>query len=626
MNKRPNPSGASFACHFNRRIGLQSAVIVIISFFIAGAPVAKASPPPTPTPPCSTFQPTFNNIGTLIPNGWMMLNNSEAGPGLTGWFQGSTAVFSDNGPYIAANYNNGIGLSTLSDWLLTPPLLLQDGAVITFSTRAVPGAFPDRLQLRMSTNGAGSNVGATATSVGDFTNLLLDVNSTYVAGGYPFFWTSFTETINGLGSPTVGRLAFRYFVENGGPNGPRSNYIGIYFFQVVGLGCPTPTPTVAPSGCGLRENFDGVSVPALPIGWSAVNSVNPDSIFWVTSSSAPDTPPNDAMINDPGTVSDKRLETPLIVAGSVGASFVFRTNYSFDPGSGTTEASDGGVLEISSPNINGGAFTDITDPAVGGNFIAGGYNGTISTAFGSPIGGRMAWTGNSGGYRDVGIQLGSRIANRAIRLRFRMCSDSSGSGIGWHVDNFVVAMGCESLPPPAPTRPPGTPAPTPSNGGISGSISYCSNPSGGPVASATLSLLGSSAGIAMSNGSGEYTFSFLTTGGTYTVTPAKNALSPGSTGITTADVLAVQRHFLSIVDLTGCQLNGADVNSDGSVTTLDVIAIQRFFLGLTGGVANVGKYNFNPASRSYDPLTVNQVAQTYDGWVLGDVAPPFVEP
>jgi hypothetical protein len=44
---------------------------------------------------------------------------------------------------------------------------------------------------------------------------------------------------------------------------------------------------------------------------------------------------------------------------------------------------DGGVLEISSPNINGGAFTDITDPAVGGSFVAGGYNATISAAFSS---------------------------------------------------------------------------------------------------------------------------------------------------------------------------------------------------------------------------------------------------
>ena len=60
---------------------------------------------------------------------------------------------------------------------------------------------------------------------------------------------------------------------------------------------------------------------------------------------------------------------------------------------------DGGVLEISSPNINGGAFTDVTDPAVGGSFVTGGYNGKISSDVReSRLAGRMAWTGNSGGY------------------------------------------------------------------------------------------------------------------------------------------------------------------------------------------------------------------------------------
>ena len=34
----------------------------------------------------------------------------------------------------------------------------------------------------------------------------------------------------------------------------------------------------------------------------------------------------------------------------------------------------------------------------GGSFVANGYNGTISTGFGSPIGGRPAWTNASGGF------------------------------------------------------------------------------------------------------------------------------------------------------------------------------------------------------------------------------------
>ena len=190
----------------------------------------------------------FNVITTLVPGGWFMQNNSQPGPGTTGWFQGSTAAFpSQSGAansYIAANYDNGTGTSTLSNWLLTPPVNLQNGAQFTFWTRTMDApAYADRLQVRMSTNGTSSNVGSTATDVGDFTTLLLDINPTYTLTGYPNAWTQFTVTVSGLGSPTTGRLAFRYFVENGGPTGTNSDYIGIDTVQYACGPAPTPTPT-----------------------------------------------------------------------------------------------------------------------------------------------------------------------------------------------------------------------------------------------------------------------------------------------------------------------------------------------------------------------------------------------
>jgi hypothetical protein len=42
--------------------------------------------------------------------------------------------------------------------------------------------------------------------------------------------------LSGIGSPTEGRLAFRYFVENGGPSGTNSNYIGIDSVSYVPVG------------------------------------------------------------------------------------------------------------------------------------------------------------------------------------------------------------------------------------------------------------------------------------------------------------------------------------------------------------------------------------------------------
>jgi len=145
------------------------------------------------------------------------------------------------------------------------------------------------------------------------------------------------------------------------------------------------------------------------------------------------------------------------------------------------------------------------------------------------------------------------------------------------------------------------------------------------VPNVTLTLTGSASGSTLSDGSGNYLFSSLASGGSYTVTPTKAALSPGAGGINTIDVIATQRHFLILgTPLSGCQLTAADVNGLSGVNTIDVIAIQRFFLGLSTGISNVGKYQFSPASRSYAPLTGNQTAQDYDTLIFGDVASGFV--
>src|SRR5204863_1679920 len=103
----------------------------------------------------------------------------------------------------------------------------------------------------------------------------------------------------------------------------------------------------------------------------------------------------------------------------------------------------------------------------------------------------------------------------------------------------------------------------------------------GPVPNVTLTLTGSGSGSTLSDGSGNYQFSALVSGGSYTVTPTMAALPPGSLGITTVDVIAIQRHFLTLgTPLSGCKLTAGDVNGAHGVDTIDVIAIHRIFLGL----------------------------------------------
>ena len=120
-------------------------------------------------------------------------------------------------------------------------------------------------------------------------------------------------------------------------------------------------------------------------------------------------------------------------------------------------------------------------------------------------------------------------------------------------------------------------------------------------------------------------FSSLPSGASYTVTPTHSARAPGSTGINTVDVIAIQRHFLNIgTPLSGCRLTAANVDGLNGVNTVDVIAVQRFFLSLSSGIANVGKYQFSPASRSYPGIVSDQTGQNYDTLVYGDVATSYV--
>jgi hypothetical protein len=180
-----------------------------------------------------TFTEGFENVAGLPGAGWALINNSQP-IGTSGWKQGNPTVFpaqaGSPASYANSDFTAGGGVATISNWMITPPVMLANGATMTFWTRKIDfsgASFPDRMQVRMSTAGNSTDVGTTATSVGVFTELLLDINPTYSGTGYPYSWTQFDVVVTGVPTPTLGRFAFRYFVENGGPGGTRSDYIGV---------------------------------------------------------------------------------------------------------------------------------------------------------------------------------------------------------------------------------------------------------------------------------------------------------------------------------------------------------------------------------------------------------------
>jgi len=178
----------------------------------------------------------------------------------------------------------------------------------------------------------------------------------------------------------------------------------------------------------LAENFDNLTAPNLPQGWTALN-LDASPVLWATTATSSDTPPFNAAVSVPPVVSDKVLESPAFQVQTAGAQLSFRHLNIFETGN------DGGVLEIS---LDKGPFMDILN--AGGRFLQNGYTHTISTLSGNPIGGRLAWSGASGGYRTTEVALPPAAAGRMVKLRWRMGSNSSVAAVGsiWRVDTITV--------------------------------------------------------------------------------------------------------------------------------------------------------------------------------------------
>lgn len=233
-------------------------------------------------------------------------------------------------------------------------------------------------------------------------------------------------------------------------------------------GTPSPTPTAtatptAPPSCSTvyySENFDGVTPPALPSGWASSFTPGPASCTfggicaagtnWVTDAADPSTAPNSAFHDAPGCVTDSKLDMPPITSISP-----FEVNLTFSQQFNLESGYDGAVLEIS---VGGGPFTDIV---AAGGFVSPGYNGTISSAFQSPIAGRAAWTGNSGGYLPTSVTLPLSSSGQNVVLRFRLATDCSQSGSGWRIDTIRYSRFVQCPPPTPSATPTPTASPTP---------------------------------------------------------------------------------------------------------------------------------------------------------------------
>lgn len=200
----------------------------------------------------------------------------------------------------------------------------------------------------------------------------------------------------------------------------------------------------------FAENFDGVTAPALPAGWTTAQTGA--ATAWATTTTFADTAPNSAATTGVAAAGDNSLTSPTIAIPSApsmgtnpGVQLNFRLNYNTEPGF------DGAVLEIANPAVNGGAFQDIL--AAGGTFAAGGYNGTIGNTD-SVLTGRQAWTGTSNGFITTTVNLPASVYGQNVQFRWRTAYDTGGNpgGGGTRIDTVSVytatRLCCVSSPAP----------------------------------------------------------------------------------------------------------------------------------------------------------------------------------
>lgn len=218
-------------------------IFTYISFFISSVFVVNAQ--------SVQLNEGFTSPFTASLSGWYRQNSSvPLGPSL--WVQGTATNFpayaGGSADYISVNFNSqGTTAGNISNFLITPTVSLMNGGVLQFYSRTVanPAQFADHLEVLMSYGTGTGNISPTNDlDVGSFTVNLVDINPGLSLTGYPGVWTLYTATLSNISGTITGRFAFRYQVDDGGPNGANSNLIGVDEVKYTTAPACPPAPVV----------------------------------------------------------------------------------------------------------------------------------------------------------------------------------------------------------------------------------------------------------------------------------------------------------------------------------------------------------------------------------------------
>jgi hypothetical protein len=125
------------------------------------------------------------------------------------------------------------------------------------------------------------------------------------------------------------------------------------------------------------------------------------------------------------TSGESLLVSPPFNIGSPTAQLYFRQAFEM------ADPDDGGVLEIA---IGTEPFVDILQ--AGGRFVDDGYNTVLSGQ--NPLGPRPAWSGDSGGWVPVTVNVPTRAVGQPVRLRWRLGAARGLAGGFWYLDTVLL--------------------------------------------------------------------------------------------------------------------------------------------------------------------------------------------
>jgi hypothetical protein len=186
----------------------------------------------------------------------------------------------------------------------------------------------------------------------------------------------------------------------------------------------------------LVQSFAGAAPPGLPADWSsAATGASPP---WMITTNQPTNlpdqgedisavppPHSSAMALDlPGSGQTFLISPPFTVV-TPQAQLYFLQAFS------VPNPSDGAILEIA---MGTQAFQDII--RAGGSFVEDGYNTVLSDR--NPIGPLPAWSGDSGGWVPVVVNLPPAAAGQPSQLRWRLASSLGATNGAWFVDSVLI--------------------------------------------------------------------------------------------------------------------------------------------------------------------------------------------